>query len=127
MAMANQPESSLDYVDGFVAAVPTRNKDAFVKHARVAAQVLKEAGATRVVECWGDDVPSGQLTSFPLAVQCQDDETVVFSWIVWPSRAVRDAGMDKMMNDPRMDPVSNPMPFDGKRCIFGGFQVLLES
>lgn len=117
----------MDYVDGFVAAVPTGSKDAFVKHARVAAQVLKEAGATRVVECWGDDVPPGQLTSFPLAVHCQDDETVVFSWIVWPSRAVRDAGMDKMMKDPRMDPAANPMPFDGKRCIFGGFQVLLES
>ena len=117
----------MDYVDGFVAAVPTGNKDAFVKHARVAAEVLKEAGATRVVECWGDDVPPGKLTSFPLAVKCQDDETVVFSWIVWPSRAVRDAGMDKMMKDPRMDPATNPMPFDGKRCIFGGFQVLLES
>lgn len=117
----------MDYVDGFVAAVPTGNMDAFVKHARVAAEVLKEAGATRVVECWGDDVPPGKLTSFPLAVKCQDDETVVFSWIVWPSRAVRDAGMDKMMKDPRMDPATNPMPFDGKRCIFGGFQVLLES
>jgi uncharacterized protein YbaA (DUF1428 family) len=125
--MANQPESSMDCADGFVAAVPTRNKDAFVKHARVAVQVLQEAGATRVVACWGNDVASGQLTSFALVVQCQDDETVVFSSIVRPSRVVRDAEMDKMMNDPRMDPASNPMPFDGKRCVFGGFRVLPES
>ena len=125
--MANQPESSRDFVDGFVVAVPTRNKVTFVKHVQVAAQVLKKVGATRVVECWGDDVPPGQLTSFPLAVSCQDDEGVVFSWTVWPSRAVRNAGMNKMMNDPRMDATTNPMPFDGKPCIFGGFQVLLES
>ena len=80
----------------------------------------------KVVECWGDDVPDGKLTSFPLAVQRKADETVVFSWIVWPSKSVRDAGMAKVMVDPRMKPDVNPMPFDGKRLIYGGFEVLVE-
>ena len=88
--------------------------------------VFKEYGALKVVECWGDDVPDGKVTSFPMAVQKKDDETVVFSWIVWPSRETRDAGMKKMMEDPRMQPDSNPMPFDGKRLIYGGFNVLVD-
>ncbi|WP_372656396.1 DUF1428 domain-containing protein [Hydrogenophaga sp.] len=116
----------MDYVEGFVAAVPQKNKAAFLEHARTAAQVFKELGALRVVECWGDDVQPGKLTSFPQAVMCQPDETVIFSWIVWPSREVRDAGVAKMMQDPRMNPGTNPMPFDGKRVIFGGFQVVLD-
>lgn len=116
----------MSYVDGFVAAVPTANKEAFRRHAEEAAAVFEENGALKVVECWGDDVPSGEATSFPMAVECRDDETVVFSWIVWPSRDVRDAGMKKMMEDPRMQPDVNPMPFDGKRMIFGGFEVIVE-
>ena len=80
-----------------------------------------------MVECWGDDVPDGKLTSFPLAVQRKADETVVFSWIVWPSKAVRDAGMAKVMADPRLKPEVNPMPFDGKRLIYGGFEVLVRA
>ena len=80
---------------------------------------------TRVVECWGDDVPDGKVTDFRKAVQAGDDETVVFSWIEWPDKATRDAGMARMMDpdnrDPRMDMEKNPMPFDGKRMIFGGF------
>ena len=115
------------YVDGFVAAVPTANRDAFIEHAKIAGTVMKECGALKIVDCWGDDVPDGELTSFPLAVKKRDDETVVFSWIVWPSKAVRDEGMQKMMADPRMQEDANPMPFDGKRLIFGGFEVLLES
>ena len=115
------------YVDGFVAAVPTANRDAFIEHATIAAEVMKECGALKIVECWGDDVPDGELTSFPLAVKKRDDETVVFSWIVWPSKAVRDDGMQKMMADPRMQEETNPMPFDGKRIIFGGFEMILES
>ncbi|GJL89037.1 MAG: hypothetical protein DHS20C03_27460 [Minwuia thermotolerans] len=114
------------YVDGFVAAVPTANKEKFLAHAKIAAEVFKEAGALKVVECWGDDVPAGEVTSFPMAVQCGDDETVCFSWITWPSRAVRDAGMAKAMEDPRLSPETNPMPLDGKRAIFGGFEVILE-
>jgi len=116
----------MSYVDGFVAAVPTANRDAFKKHAEQAAAAFKEYGALKVVECWGDDVPDGKLTSFPMAVRKRDDETVVFSWIVWPSRQMRDEGMKKMMADPRFQPDVNPMPFDGKRMIFGGFNVLVE-
>ena len=116
----------MNYIDGLVAAVPTGRRDEFLKHAKESADVFKEYGALKVVDCWGDDVPEGEVTSFPMAVQCKDDETVVFSWIVWPSREVRDVGMEKMMADPRMQPDVNPMPFDGKRMIFGGFEVILD-
>jgi uncharacterized protein YbaA (DUF1428 family) len=117
----------MSYVDGFVAAVPTANREAFRKHAADAAVAFKEHGALHVVECWGDDVPDGKVTSFPMAVKKKEDETVVFSWIVWPSRKVRDEGMKKIMADPRMQPEANPMPFDGKRMIYGGFEVLVEA
>ncbi len=116
----------MNYIDGFVAAVPTANREEYLKHAADAAVVFKEYGALKLVECWGDDIPDGEITSFPMAVKCKDDETVVFAWIVWPSREVRDEGVKKMMADPRMQPGSNPMPFDGKRMIFGGFEVLLD-
>ncbi len=117
----------MTYVDGFVAAVPTANREKFRKHAEDASEVFKEFGALQIVECWGDDVPEGEVTSFPMAVKCKPDETVVFSWIVWPSREVRDAGHKKMMADPRMDMENNPMPFDGKRMIYGGFEKILEA
>jgi uncharacterized protein YbaA (DUF1428 family) len=115
------------YIDGFVAAVPTANRDAYRRHAEAAAVVFKEHGALRLVECWGDDVPDGKLTSFPMAVKKQADETVVFSWITWPSREARDAGMQKVMADPRIKPEANPMPFDGKRLIYGGFNVIVDT
>lgn len=115
------------YVDGFVAAVPTANRDAYLKHATEAAAIFREYGAERVVETWGEDVPDGKLTSFPMAVKKAPDETVVFSWIVWPSKPVRDAAWQKVMADPRMQPEANPMPFDGKRMIYGGFDVLLDA
>jgi len=115
------------YIDGFVAAVPTANRERYRKYAQEAAAVFKQHGALKLVECWGDDVPQGKLTSFPMAVQCKDDETVVFSWITWPSREVRDAGMQKVMADPRLQPDKNPMPFDGKRLIYGGFEVLVDA
>ncbi|MES2561998.1 MAG: DUF1428 domain-containing protein, partial [Pseudomonadota bacterium] len=105
----------MNYVDGFVAAVPTANRERYKQHAESAALVFKEYGAVKVVECWGDDVPEGKLTSFPMAVQRRDDETVVFSWVTWPSREVRDDAWKKVMADPRMQPDRNPMPFDGKR------------
>ncbi|MFT4097079.1 MAG: DUF1428 domain-containing protein [Rhodoblastus sp.] len=114
------------YIDGFVAAVPTANREKYRKHAETAAAVFKEHGALKVVECWGDDVPDGKLTSFPLAVQRKDDESVIFSWIAWPSRAARDAGMKKAMEDPRLSPEQNPMPFDGKRMIYGGFETIVD-
>ena len=117
----------MNYVDGFAAAVPTVNRQEFEQHCKIAAEVFMEHGAVRYVECWGDDVPDGELTSFPMAVKCGPDETVIFSWIEWPSRAVRDKGMEKVMHDPRLQPDVNPMPFDGKRLIFGGFQMLVEA
>ncbi len=116
----------MTYVDGFVAAVPNANKAAFIKHATDMAALFKKHGALKVVECWGDDVPDGKLTSFPMAVKKEADETVVFSWVVWPSKAERDAGWAQMMEDPRMQPGANPMPFDGKRIIYGGFEMVLE-
>ena len=117
----------MSYIDGFVAAVPTANREAYRKYAEEAAAVFREHGALKLMECWGDDVPEGKLTSFPLAVKCQPDETVVFSWIVWPSKEVRDAGIQKIMADPRLQPDLNPMPFDGRRMIFGGFEVLVDA
>ena len=113
-------------MDGFVAAVPTANREKYRKHAEAAAVVFKEHGVLRVVECWGDDVPEGKLTSFPMAVRRQDDETVVFSWVVWPSRKVRDEGMKKVMADSRVQPSTNPLPFDGKRLIYGGFEAIVD-
>ncbi|TAL94701.1 MAG: DUF1428 domain-containing protein [Paraburkholderia sp.] len=117
----------MTYIDGFVAAVPTASREAFRQHAEAAAVVFREQGALQVVECWGDDVPEGTLTSFPMAVKRKDDETVVFSWILWPSRQVRDKGMRAVMADPRLQPETNPMPFDGKRAIFGGFEVIVQA
>jgi uncharacterized protein YbaA (DUF1428 family) len=117
----------MNYVDGFVAAVPTANKERYRQHAELAAAVFKQHGALNVVECWGDDVPEGKLTSFPMAVKRQDDETVIFSWVTWPSRAVRDEGMKKVMADPRLEAQTNPMPFDGKRLIYGGFEMILDA
>lgn len=117
----------MDYVDGFVAAVPTANREIYRQHAERAAVVFKEHGALSLVECWGDDVPEGKLTSFPMAVQRRPDETVVFSWITWPSKQARDEGMKKVMEDPRLQPDTSPMPFDGKRLIYGGFQMIVNA
>ena len=116
----------MSYIDGFVLAVPTANKEKFLAHARSGDVVFIEYGALRVVECWGDDVPHGKTTDFFGAVKATPDETVVFSWIEWPDKATRDAGMKKMMEDPRLDPAQNPMPFDGVRMIYGGFVPIYE-
>jgi uncharacterized protein YbaA (DUF1428 family) len=102
------------------------NKEIYRQHAITAAVVFKEHGALKLVECWGDDVPEGKLTSFPMAVKCLPNETVVFSWILWPSRKVRDEGMPKVMADRRLQPDKNCMPFDGKRMIFGGFEMFVD-
>jgi uncharacterized protein YbaA (DUF1428 family) len=117
----------MTYIDGFVSAVPTANRETCRKHAESAAAVFKEHGALKVVECWGDDVPEGKVTSFPMAVKRQHDEAVVFSWVVWPSRQARDDGMKAVMADPRLQPDTNPMPFDGKRLIYGGFEVIVDA
>ena len=116
----------MPYVDGFVLAVPTANKQKFIEHATTGDAAFLEYGATRVLECWGDDVPAGKQTDFQRAVQAKDDEAIVFSWVEWPDKATRDTAMKKMMDDPRMDPAKNPMPFDGARMIYGGFQPVLE-
>ena len=119
----------MSYIDGFVIAVPTANKQKFVEHARQLDPIFIELGAIRVIEGWGDDVPDGKVTDFRRAVQATGEETVVFSWIEWPDKATRDVGMKKIMEDPRMDPSrpgNSPMPFDGKRMIFGGFEPVVE-
>ena len=115
----------MNYVDGFVAAVPTQNKQKFIAHVKEAAVLIKEYGALRVVECWGDDVPEGDRTSMPMAVKCEINETVIFSWIEWPDKETRDKGMNAMIQDERMAKLD--MPFDAKRCILGGFTPLLDA
>jgi uncharacterized protein YbaA (DUF1428 family) len=116
----------MPYVDGFVVAVPKRNIEAYKALARTAGEVWKEHGALAFVECIGDDVPYGELTSFPRAVQAKDDEVVIFSWIVYESREQRDAVNAKVMADPRLKDGMSNMPFDGKRMIHGGFRTFLE-
>ncbi|MDP2373585.1 DUF1428 domain-containing protein [Reyranella sp.] len=113
------------YVDGFVAAVPAGNKDAHLKMATKAAGMFKEVGAIRVVETWGENVPDGKVTDYKGAVKATADEKIVYSWIEWPSKAVRDEGWKKMMADERMK--DNAMPFDGKRMIYGGFAPILDT
>jgi uncharacterized protein YbaA (DUF1428 family) len=117
-----------------VIAVPTANKQKFIEHAKLGDGVFMDLGETRILECWADDVKDGELTDFRKAVQAKDDETVVFSWIEWPDKKTRDAAHAKMIDwmsnpekaDPRMHPDKNPMPFDGKRLIFGGFAPVVE-
>ena len=113
------------YVDGFVLAVPKANLEAYKDMARLGGKVWMEHGALSYVECFGDDVPYGEVTSFPRAVQATDDEFIVFSWITYTDRASRDAVMAKVMADERMKPYMDNMPFDGKRMIFGGFETFL--
>ncbi len=115
----------MNYIDGFVAAVPVANKEAYLKHAADMAVILKEYGALKSVEAWGDDVPEGKLTSFTMAVNREVGEAVVFAWVEWPSKAARDAGWAKAMEDSRMS--GSKMPFDGKRMIYGGFQIAMQA
>ncbi len=115
----------MSYVDGFLLAVPDVNREAYRALAAKAARVFRDHGALAVVECWGDDVPEGKVTSFPMAVKLAPGETVVFSWIVWPSRAARDSGNAAVMADPRLE--GGEMPFGGARMIFGGFEMLVEA
>lgn len=114
----------MPYIDGFVAAVPKANKQAYIEHAREASVLFKEWGATRCVENWGDEVPAGEQTDFMRAVQAKPDEVIVFSWIEYPDKATRDAAAQKMMSDARMQAMR--MPFDGARMIYGGFETLFS-
>jgi uncharacterized protein YbaA (DUF1428 family) len=120
-----QEEEKMSYFDGFVAAVPLANKQAYLDHVESVMPIFREAGVTRMVETWSDDVPKGKLTDFYMAVQAKDDEAVVFSFVEWPDKAARDAGWAAMMADPRMKDMK--MPFDGKRLIYGGFATLFDS
>lgn len=113
------------YIDGCIIAVPSDKKDAYIVHARAADVIFKELGALEIVDSWGDDIPDGKVTDFKRAVQATADETVVFSWIRWPDKATRDMAWKKAMEDERMKSVD--MPFDGKRMVFGGFEVILEA
>lgn len=113
------------YIDGFVAAVPTANREAYRAFAERAWPIFRDLGAIAVWECWGDEVPEGDLTSFPKAVQAREDETVVFSWTAWPDKDTRDAGWSKMMSDPAISAAMGEMPMEGKRMIYGGFVPLL--
>jgi uncharacterized protein YbaA (DUF1428 family) len=115
------------YVDGFVLPVPRDKREAYRELAAKAAPIFKEHGALHVVECWADDVPHGKQTDFYLSVKCTEDEAPVFSWIVWPSKAVRDEGNAKVMADPRMKADMDKMPFDAKRMIFGGFETIVDA
>ena len=116
----------MTYIEGFIAAVPIANKDAYVDHATGFAPLIRELGATRMVESWSDDFPEGKVTDFRKSVQAKDDEAVVFSWFEYPDRAARDAANEKMMSDPRMKEMGAAMPFDGKRMIYGGFDTIVD-
>ena len=115
----------MSYIEGFVAAVPTANKEKYKAHAKQAFEAVKALGATRMVECWGNDVPTGETTDFASAVKAKADETIVFSWIEYPDKTTRDAA-NKTMHTPEFGESMGEMPFDGKRMIFGGFEVLLN-
>jgi uncharacterized protein YbaA (DUF1428 family) len=116
----------MPYVDGFVLAVPKANIEAYKQMARTGGEVWMELGALSYVECIGEDVPYGDLTSFPRAVQATDEEVVIFSWITYPDRKTRDEILAKVMTDPRMKPYQEAMPFDGRRMIYGGFESFLS-
>ena len=118
----------MTYVDGFVAAVPTKDREKYRQHAEAAAVFFKRRGALQVIETWGDDVPAGETTDFRRAVKANDDETVVFSYVVWPDKATREAGNAKVFADMEAaGPEMSEMPFDGKRLIYGGFEAIVEA
>ena len=116
------------YVDGYVVPVPTKNVEAYRAMSIKCGTIWREHGALQFRECIADDVKPGKLTSFPQSVNLEPEETVIFAWIVYESRAHRDEVNDKVMKDPRMADMMNPdsMPFDGKRLIYGGFEVLVD-
>jgi uncharacterized protein YbaA (DUF1428 family) len=114
------------YVQGFVIPVKPGMKEAYRELAAKVAPIFRDYGVQRIVECWGEDVPDGKLTDFRRAVQAEEGEGIVFSWMVWPDRATADAAHDKIMADPRMQEPPE-LPFEGKRMIFGGFAPIFDS
>jgi uncharacterized protein YbaA (DUF1428 family) len=117
---------AMGYTDGYLIACPKNNRDAYIDVATKASAIFKEHGAIRVVEAWGDDVPDGKVTDYRMAVKARDDENVLFSWVEWPSKHAREQGWQKIMADDRMKNAMNPMPFDGQRMIYGGFEPILD-
>lgn len=113
----------MNYIDGMICAVPTADRETYIEHARKAGEVFKKHGALGVTECWGDEIPEGETNSLHTAVMRKPDETVVLSWIAWPSKEVRDAAWPRVMEDPAM----GELPFDGSRLIHGGFEVIVSS
>ena len=116
----------MTYVDGFVLAVPTANKERYIEHARSCVPVFKKYGAVRCVENWGVNTPVGQVTSFPRAVQMEEGETVLFSWIIWPSKDARDKGMEELIKDPFFDSEEEFSIFDPQRMLIGGFETIVD-
>ncbi|MBT3070912.1 DUF1428 domain-containing protein [Rhodomicrobium sp. Az07] len=116
----------MTYVEGFLLAVPASKKDAYLAMAAAAAPLFKEFGATRMVECWEDDIKDGKVTDFRMAVKAEPGEAIVFSWIEYPSKEARDAANERMRTDPRMKNMGE-MPFDGMRMIFGGFSKVFDA
>ena len=116
----------MSYIEGFILAVPEKNKEAYREHAAGAVPYFKECGVTRMVETWADDVPEGKVTDFRRAVKARPDEAVLFSWLEYPNREVRDAAVKKFMSDPKMKELGACMPFDGQRMIFGGFKPISD-
>jgi uncharacterized protein YbaA (DUF1428 family) len=117
----------MTYVEGFLLAVPTANRDAFVEHARTGARFFQKHGVKRVVEAWGDDVPDGKVNDLKKSVNAEPGETVVFSWFEYPDKAARDAAVASMMADSEMAEMGKDMPFDGQRLIMAGFESLLDT
>ena len=120
----------MPYIDGFVLAVSAKDKQQFIAFAKHSNPVLKELGAIRSVDCWGEDIPTGTLTDFRTAVNAKDHETIVFSWVEWPDKETRDRGMARMdelaQSDERFDREKYPVPFDSDRMIMGGFTTIVE-
>jgi len=112
------------YVDGYVLPVPEANRDSYTELALKTAAKLRTAGATRVVECWAQDVPHGTTTDFYRATKAEEGETVVLAWVTWPDKSTRDNGWAAMMADPEMEGL--PMPFDTKRMFWGGFEPIVD-
>jgi uncharacterized protein YbaA (DUF1428 family) len=117
----------MSYVQGFVIPVKPGMKEAYRAMAARVAPIFQEYGADRVVECWGEDVPDGKVTDFRKAVQAEEGEGIVFSWVVWPDRETQQAAHEKIWDDPRMQETPDDLPFDGKRMIFGGFATIFDS
>ena len=117
----------MNYIDGYVLAVPTANREAYRVMAEQMAVVFKKHGALNVVENWGNDVPEGKVTSFTMAVKREENESIVFSWITWPSKTVRDEAWKLCMEEPIMKDNPTAKLFDGKRMIFGGFDTIVQA